>query len=134
MERLQTALNPSPTTALLSTRLFQSTFDELSRQELTNRAYARARAIGKAYGGVLCIQYKQEYLLTQEVGMQPEDVLSMTPKFWQLHLDLIFVMDMAASTLITIQYNLVAGTVALFAAERPDLQMILKELLDFNVK
>ena len=55
------------------------------------------------------------------------------PKFWQMHMDQIIAMDGAASTLLTIQYNLAAGTLAPFAIQRPDLQPILKKIMDFDV-
>ncbi len=42
-------------------------------------------------------------------------------------------MDGAATTLITIQYNLAAGTLAPFAFKRPDLQPLLKRIMDFDV-
>ena len=45
-------------------------------------------------------------------GLTAEDVLYLRPKFWALHTDLIAPLDGAATTLITIQYNLAAGTLA----------------------
>lgn len=39
-------------------------------------------------------------------------------------------MDGAATTLLTIQYNLAAGTLAPFAFKRPELQPILKKIMD----
>jgi hypothetical protein len=40
---------------------------------------------------------------------------------------------MAAFTLLTIQYNLAAGTLARFLLGRPDLEGIMRDILDFNV-
>lgn len=66
-------------------------------------------------------------------GLTPQDVLLMTPKFWELHRDPIALMDGAAMTHLTIQYNLVAGTLAPFAFKRPDLRPLLKKIMDFDV-
>lgn len=40
---------------------------------------------------------------------------------------------MAAFTLITIQYNLAAGTLAPFIEKRPDLQELMDKILSFEV-
>jgi hypothetical protein len=42
-------------------------------------------------------------------------------------------MDGAAATLLTIQFNLVAGTLVPFAMKRPELRPLLKKVLDFDV-
>lgn len=65
--------------------------------------------------------------------MTPQDVVFMTPKFWQLHMDLMSNVDGAAMTLITIQYNLAAGTLAPFAFKRPELQPLLRSIMNFDV-
>jgi acyl-CoA oxidase len=66
--------------------------------------------------------------------LTPEDVLFLTPKFWQTHLDPIITMDGAATTLMSIQLNLAAGTLAPFALERPELLPLLEKILNFEVK
>lgn len=58
-----------------------------------------------------------------------KDVLNLTRKFWKTHSHLIIVMDGAAATLFTIQYNLVAGTIALYAQGRDDPTKFLDDLL-----
>ena len=50
-----------------------------------------------------------------------------------LHIDLILFLDGGAATLIGSQYNLVAGTLTRFARNRPDLQPLLKRVMDFDV-
>jgi acyl-CoA oxidase len=46
----------------------------------------------------------------------------------------ITVLDVAASTLLTIQYNLVAGTLAQYAATtRPDLISLVEDILRWDV-
>jgi acyl-CoA oxidase len=67
-------------------------------------------------------------------ALAPEDVVFLTPKFWQMHLDPIVATDGAATTLLTIQFNLAAGTLAPYALERPELMPLLKKILNFDVK
>jgi hypothetical protein len=62
-----------------------------------------------------------------------DDVLSLTPKFWDAHMDGIIVRDVTAQILWSIQFNLVAGTVAPFALQRPDLQPFMEKLLNFDI-
>jgi hypothetical protein len=62
-----------------------------------------------------------------------EDILTLSPKFWKLQTDPIAAVDGGALTLISIQYNLFAGTVAPFAASRLDLQWILQRALSFEI-
>jgi hypothetical protein len=67
------------------------------------------------------------------IGLTTTDVQSLSPKFWALHLDPINPYDMAAFTLLTIHYNLAAGTLARFLPDRPDLEGVMADILDFNV-
>ena len=50
-----------------------------------------------------------------------------------MHIDPINVIDGAAKTLLTIQYNLCAGTLAAYVKGRPDIAPLLKQVLDFEV-
>lgn len=49
-------------------------------------------------------------------------------------MDPINTLDGAAFTLLTIQYNLVAGTIAPYAAKLPRLQPLLESILNFDMK
>ncbi|KLO06946.1 acyl-CoA dehydrogenase NM domain-like protein [Schizopora paradoxa] len=82
------------------------------RVELT---YKRARAIAKVY------------------DLSAHDVTALTDKFWAMHWDNIAALDVAAFSILTIQYNLVAGALAPHAATRPELRPLLKQILDFSV-
>jgi acyl-CoA oxidase len=62
-----------------------------------------------------------------------EDILYLSPKFWNMHTDPIACIDAAAETLLTIQYNLCAGTLATYLKGRPDLAPLLKLVIDFEV-
>ncbi|TCD66595.1 hypothetical protein EIP91_001152 [Steccherinum ochraceum] len=78
-------------------------------------SYQRARAIARAY------------------GLTAQDIVFLKSKFWALHADPICSMDGAAATLLTTQFNLVAGTLAPFAFQRPELEPLLQQVLDFEV-
>lgn len=62
-----------------------------------------------------------------------EDVLFLSPKFWELHTDPIASIDGAAATLLTLQYNLCAGTLATYLPDQPTLSPLLQRVLDFEV-
>ncbi|KAL2811762.1 acyl-CoA dehydrogenase NM domain-like protein [Aspergillus granulosus] len=89
--------------------------DTLPQKDRIRLAYHRARTISRAY------------------GFTTHDVVDLTPKFWAFHRDLINPYDMAAFTLMTIQYNLAAGTLAPFLPDRPDLKGVMGDILNFDV-
>ena len=62
-----------------------------------------------------------------------EDVLFLSPKFWDLHTDPIACIDGAAATLLTIQYNLCAGTLVTYLPEQPSFAPLLQRILDLKV-
>ncbi|KAL4895629.1 hypothetical protein BDV59DRAFT_211270 [Aspergillus ambiguus] len=105
----------SSTINLLSTPLFEHHYDDGTRLEHLERSYHRARTIGRHY------------------GMTMDDILHLTPKFWRSHTNNIIVRDTTAHILVTIQFNLVAGTVAPFAVNRPDLRALMDEILNFDI-
>ncbi|KAJ7485009.1 hypothetical protein B0H11DRAFT_1148270 [Mycena galericulata] len=88
---------------------------ELTFLQRSQYTYDRARAIARAY------------------KMTPQDIVFLTPKFWQMHADQIAPMDGAAMTLLTIQYNLAAGTLAPHALSRPELRPLLQQIMNFDV-
>ncbi|KAG2135959.1 acyl-CoA dehydrogenase NM domain-like protein [Suillus clintonianus] len=106
----------TPTFQLPQSGLFRKRSELLSRDARVVLSYERARAIGLAHGITL------------------HDTLDLTKKFWDLHTDPILGLDGAATTLLTIQYNLVAGTLAQYAATtRPELVPLVEDLLRWNV-
>ena len=66
------------------------------------------------------------------IDMSIDDLLSLTPKFWQLHHDPAVLLDGGAITLLTIQYNLCAGTIARYAGRRPELVPLVEDLLQYR--
>ncbi|KAG2049695.1 acyl-CoA dehydrogenase NM domain-like protein [Suillus hirtellus] len=106
----------TPTSQLCQSDLFEKRSELLSRNARVVLSYERAKAIGLALGITL------------------NDTLNLTQKFWDIHTDPIMVRDGAAATLVTIQYNLVAGTLAKYAATtRPDLLSLVENILRWDV-
>jgi hypothetical protein len=62
-----------------------------------------------------------------------QDVTDLSPKFWAMYTDSIAAFDGAAIGLLSIQYNLVAGTLAPWTAKRPEIGTTLQKVLDFDV-
>ncbi|KAJ6497912.1 acyl-CoA oxidase [Mycena vulgaris] len=92
--------------------LFQKHFDP--RNRAGEDGYFRAEAIARAHRLTL------------------DDVISLSPKFWKMHIDPIIALDGAATTLLTIQYNLAAGTLGAFVAGRDDVLAIVNDIIDFK--
>ena len=76
-------------------------------------------------------------LLSPLISCIPEltanDVHSLSDRFWMVHADPTLAMDGGAATLLSIQYNLCAGTLSKFAAEQPYVANILQKVLAFEV-
>ena len=60
------------------------------------------------------------------------DVLELSPKFWELHQDPLPAFDGGAMTLVTIQVNLTAGTIARQTVYRPELVSLVDDLLKYR--
>ncbi|KAL1945615.1 hypothetical protein VTO73DRAFT_1617 [Trametes versicolor] len=78
------------------------------------------------------LSYKKAKAIAQTYHMTIDDIQSLTPKFWQLHSDPIALLDGAAITLLTIQFNLCAGTIARYARQRPELVAVVEDLLQYR--
>ena len=61
-----------------------------------------------------------------------DDVLTLSPKFWELHQDPLMALDGAAMTLVTIQVNLTAGTIARQAVHRAEFVPLVEDLLAYR--
>ncbi|CCM05800.1 uncharacterized protein FIBRA_08034 [Fibroporia radiculosa] len=100
---------------LAQNHLFQQHTEDLPIEDRIRISYERAKCIGKAY------------------ALTVTDLIELTPKFWKLHTDPIMAMDGAAGTLVTLQYNLCGGTLAMFSSKRTDLGNVLHDVLSFKV-
>lgn len=119
---------------LAQTPLFQLRSQGLPLEDRVRLSYERAKAIGLTYGSLIvhhlliCLSH---FVLS---GLSADDLLNLSPKFWELHTDPIGMpMDGAASVLLALQYNLCAGTLAMFAVKQPELNKLLQQVLKFEV-
>jgi acyl-CoA oxidase len=62
-----------------------------------------------------------------------EDVLTMTPKFWSMHLDPNIALDYGLLTILAAQVNLTVGTLARYLSSRPDLVPLVNALLKGDI-
>jgi hypothetical protein len=105
----------TPSLRLARNELFKTPSTTLTEDEMINLAYKRAR------------------ISALEYGMTPEDVMQLTPKFWKYHTDLIHPATSSTFVLVTIQYNLAAGTIGAYATGRQDLQELMDRIMRFDV-
>ncbi|KAF7622450.1 hypothetical protein AFLA_008987 [Aspergillus flavus NRRL3357] len=106
---------PFDSTFLLNLDLFRVSTNDATRDEKIALAYHRARAIARAY------------------AFKVEDILYLSDKFWKFHQDMIHTQDLAAFSLLAIQFNLCVGTLAPFLRHREDLECLIEPLLNFEI-
>ena len=124
------------TAHLCQSNLFQKRSEVLSRDARAILSYDRAKAIGLAFSTSATAPSFTEGISSQvfTAGISLHDILHLTQKFLDIHVDPIVSLDGGASTLLTIQYNLAAGTLARFATTtRPELVSLVEDLLQWNV-
>ncbi|KAI0644433.1 acyl-CoA dehydrogenase NM domain-like protein [Trametes meyenii] len=85
------------------------------------------------YNDRALLSYEKAKAFGLSYNMTVDDLLSLSPKFWQLHSDPAVLLDGGAITLLTIQYNLCAGTIARYAGQRPELISLVDDLLKYRV-
>lgn len=66
-------------------------------------------------------------------ALSSEAIHHLTDEWWAVQLDPIFTVDTGSCTLLSIQYNLVAGTLCKYLDQRPDLRPLLDKVLKFDV-
>jgi hypothetical protein len=120
-----------PTLDLLNSPLFARR--QLTPVESAQRSYERAKAIGLAHS---TLSYVVLYLMLtrRSTELSIADVAQLSDKYWDMHRDYMLLADGAAATLLTIQYNLVAGTLTQYLAERRDLEPLLQDILSWKVQ
>lgn len=112
---------------------FQQSFvqdDSNPSSQATERPYLRAEAIARTYGAVVRSSILNP--LHESSGLTIDDVVQLSPKFWNMHTDPILCFDGAATTLLAIQCNLAAGTLGTFA-DRGDIATLVNDLLSFRL-
>ncbi|EIN11086.1 hypothetical protein PUNSTDRAFT_64010 [Punctularia strigosozonata HHB-11173 SS5] len=78
------------------------------------------------------VSYRRAISIAEVYELSLHDIMVCSSKFWDMHTDPILCMDGAATTLLTIQYNLCTGTLASFLPERPDLASTISSLLKYE--
>ena len=67
------------------------------------------------------------------IDLTADDVLKMTPKFWEMHLDPNIALDYGLFTILAAQINLTVGTLSRYLTSRPDLAPLVDALLKGDV-
>ncbi|KAI0034773.1 acyl-CoA dehydrogenase NM domain-like protein [Vararia minispora EC-137] len=80
----------------------------------------------------VCLSYARAKAIASHFDLTQEDIRLLTPNFWKMHLHPIMVWDGAATTLLTIQYNLVVGTLLQYTSARSDLLSLIDDLLKYR--
>jgi hypothetical protein len=124
-----------PTRNLAQSPLFRQHTQHWPVEERIKRSYERSKAVGKLYGTP-----HYNFLLFNCLNVRPRsedlsahDIVALSPKFWQLHTDPIWGIDIAAAALTMIQCNLCAGTIAPHARYNPMAAEALRRVLTFEV-
>ncbi|KAH9225282.1 hypothetical protein K456DRAFT_1732043 [Colletotrichum gloeosporioides 23] len=78
------------------------------------------------------LHYQRARAICQGQGLMIGDIAELSPRFWDFHFNPVSSRDMMAFIIATIHLNLCVGTIAKFSRERPDLNAILDELLNFR--
>ena len=135
---------PRRTLHLSQSKLFAQPLHYMDQTSRAYQSYEKARAIGLSYGRDLPLRTLSSTHLRSTTmssrlidvfpspGITIDDILNLTPKFWQLHNDPISLIDGGAMTLLTIQYNLCSGTIARYREHRPELVSLVNDLLQYR--
>ncbi|KAL6300589.1 acyl-CoA dehydrogenase NM domain-like protein [Sparassis latifolia] len=111
---MSTTTSPRRTIPLVGTPPFTTAVYSLDTRDRSRLSYEKARSVGLAY------------------DLSFHDISSLSQKFWDLHFDPVVLLDGSAFTLLTIHYNLCAGTIASYASRRPELRLLVEDLLRFR--
>jgi acyl-CoA oxidase len=123
-----------PTLDLLSTPLFNAR-QQPNPVRAAHRSYERAKAIGLAHSTLSTFSSTLHRILNKpSADLSIDDVAHLSDKFWNMHRDYILESDGAAATLLTIQFNLVAGTLTQYLPGRSDLKPLLEDVLSWKVQ
>ncbi|KAI0735596.1 acyl-CoA oxidase [Earliella scabrosa] len=108
-------MSTSVTLDLATSPLFDHISEHVPVAERIHVSHERAKAIGLRY------------------ALTIEDVLRPSKKFWDIYVDYTTTLDGGAAALLSIQLNLMAGTLAPFTEKRPELRPLLDDVLTFRV-
>lgn len=121
------------TSQLATTPLWQILPENLPLEERVRLTYARCKSVVQHFSTCeLFWRYLECSLLHKD--LTAEDVLNVSPRYWEFHSDPILVMDVSVATILTIHFNLCVGTLAMYLDSRPDLRQTIDRLLKFEWK
>ncbi|KAI0270443.1 hypothetical protein BC834DRAFT_922464 [Gloeopeniophorella convolvens] len=81
----------------------------------------------------ISLAYQRAQLILRTYNLTADDVLKMTPKFWEMHLDPNIALDYGLFTIVAAQINLTVGTLSRFLPTRPDLEPLVDGLLKGDI-
>ena len=130
---------PKRTLGLPQSELFKQPVHDMNPIDRALLSYEKARAFGLSYSvyPLSAIQILVTLLIhswspIHRIDLSFNDIFSLTPKFWQIHHDPAILLDCGATTLLIIQYNLCAGTIARYSNGRQELVLLVEELLRYH--
>ncbi|KAJ7261065.1 hypothetical protein C8J57DRAFT_1072126 [Mycena rebaudengoi] len=86
-----------------------------------------------SYAERVRVSLKRAKAIIRAYALTAVDVETLTQPFWDLHVDPAMAMDTAAGTFVTIQLNLVAGTLVKYLKDSPSLNALMNDILAFDV-
>lgn len=134
LELVESAKEATPSTITLTKLpLFQPRLS-ITREEAFEISYQRAQVLSKHYGengyrAKLSNKGHTDFCK----GLTINDIVDLTPRFFDIHRDDIIPRDTGLHALLSIQYNLVAGTLAPYAKDSRQVQELLEKIIHFEV-
>lgn len=81
----------------------------------------------------ILLSHKRSAAIALRLGLTAHDIADMTPKFWAAHADPVQFCDTSAMTNVTVQYNVVIGTLLDMGKDRVDLEQLIADLLAYRI-
>ncbi|KAJ3537256.1 hypothetical protein NMY22_g5662 [Coprinellus aureogranulatus] len=108
---------------------------QASDEDQWRASVQRSAVLAKALGAKTLSKYKGIDSLTRHsiLELTPDSIHQLTDRWWGIQLDPILAVDTAVWDILAMQLNLVAGTIAMYVEERPDLRVLLDRALRFEV-
>lgn len=134
LDFVETANDLTPSTVpLTKLPLFQPRLS-ITREEAFEISYQRAQVLNRHYSEYrLCAIFSNKSDADSLKGLTIEDIINLTPRFFDMHRDDIIIRDIGSHALLSIQHNLAAGTLAPYAKESPQVEQLLERVLKFEV-
>ncbi|KAE9387278.1 acyl-CoA dehydrogenase NM domain-like protein [Gymnopus androsaceus JB14] len=79
------------------------------------------------------ISLKRAFKIAEAFSLTRDDIKNLSSKFWQLHSHPVICVDGSATTLLTIHFNLALGTIIDHASDRPELDELIQDMLQYAI-